>query len=354
MYLFFRSMLLYDNDINRTQFWHNLLKRTFCTPFKGGNDMDQGTKASSLVHIRRKPLARRIYEYRYLYLLLLLTLVFFAVFKYAPMYGVQLAFKKFTYRRGITGSQWIGFSNFEALFRNKQFTRTIGNTLAISTGRIIFTFFIPIVMAILLNEIRCSAFKRITQTFMYLPHFLSWVIISGIAYSLLSINGGFINKIIIAIGGKPINFLLTPECFRPILYISSIWKEVGWESIIYLAALASVNPELYEAATVDGAGRFKQMLHITWPGIRSTVVIMLILTVSRIMSAGFDQIYNLYSAPVFSVADIIDTYTYRELFLKSKFGEATAAGLFQAVINIVVVAVTNQIAKAINDGEGLY
>ncbi|MBP3644853.1 MAG: sugar ABC transporter permease [Clostridia bacterium] len=316
--------------------------------------MDLRTKAPAAIQIKRKSLAKRIYEFRYLYLLLSFTLIYFIIFKYAPMYGVQLAFKKFTYRRGITGSEWIGWKNFQDLFRSQQFTRTIGNTVAISLGRLFFTFFIPIIVAVLLNEIRCSAFKRVVQTFMYLPHFLSWVIISGIAYSLLSVNGGFINKLLLAAGGQSVNFLLEPECFRPILYISSVWKEVGWESIIYLAALAGINPELYEAATVDGANRFKQMIHVTWPGIRSTVVIMLILTVSRIMSAGFDQIYNLYSSPVFAVADIIDTYTYRELFLKSKFGQATAAGLFQAVINIVMVVVTNQIAKMINDGEGLY
>lgn len=316
--------------------------------------MDLRIKAPATIQIKRKPLAKRIYEFRYLYLLLSFTLIYFIVFKYAPMYGVQLAFKKFTYRRGITGSEWIGWKNFQDLFHNQQFTRTIGNTVAISLGRLFFTFFIPIIVAVLLNEIRCSAFKRVVQTFMYLPHFLSWVIISGIAYSLLSINGGFINKLLLALGGQSVNFLLKPECFRPILYISSVWKEVGWESIIYLAALAGINPELYEAATVDGANRFKQMIHVTWPGIRSTVVIMLILTVSRIMSAGFDQIYNLYSSPVFAVADIVDTYTYRELFLKSKFGQATAAGLFQAAINVVMVVVTNQIAKMINDGEGLY
>lgn len=316
--------------------------------------MDLRTKAPAPIQIKRKSLAKRIYEFRYLYLLLSFTLIYFIIFKYAPMYGVQLAFKKFTYRRGITGSEWIGWKNFQDLFRSQQFTRTIGNTVAISLGRLFFTFFIPIIVAVLLNEIRCSAFKRVVQTFMYLPHFLSWVIISGIAYSLLSVNGGFINKLLLAAGGQSVNFLLEPECFRPILYISSVWKEVGWESIIYLAALAGINPELYEAATVDGANRFKQMIHVTWPGIRSTVVIMLILTVSRIMSAGFDQIYNLYSSPVFAVADIIDTYTYRELFLKSKFGQATAAGLFQAAINIVMVVVTNQIAKMINDGEGLY
>lgn len=316
--------------------------------------MMHGKATPAAAHIRRKPLVRRIYDFRYLYLMLLLTIAYFVIFKYIPMYGVQLAFKKFTYRKGILGSDWIGWKNFEVLFKNKQFTRTIGNTIAISMGRLAFTFFVPIVMAVLLNEIRISVFKRVVQTFMYLPHFLSWVIISGIAYSLLSVNGGFVNKIIAAMGGKPVNFLLEPSCFRPILYISSVWKEMGWESIIYLAALAGINPELYEAATVDGAGRFRQMVHITWPGIRSTVVIMLILTVSRVMSAGFDQIYNLYSSPVFSVADIVDTFTYRELFLKSKFGEATAAGLFQAAINVVVVVLTNQVAKIINDGEGLY
>ncbi len=306
------------------------------------------------IQIRKTPLRKRIYAYRYMYLLLSFVLVYFIVFKYVPMYGVQLAFKKFSYRRGILGSPWIGWTNFESLFRNAQFTRTISNTLIISFGRLMFTFFVPIVMAVLLNEIRCMPFKRVVQTVMYLPHFLSWVIISGIAYSLLSINGGFINKLIAAFGGTPYNFLLEPDSFRPILYVSSIWKEMGWESIIYLAALAGINPELYEAATVDGAGRFKQMIHVTWPGIRNTVVIMLILTVSRIMSAGFDQIFNLYSAPVFAVGDIIDTFTYRELFLKSKFGEGTAAGLFQAAINLAVVFITNKIAKAVNDGEGLY
>lgn len=319
-----------------------------------GRTMNLQPKAQNVIQPGKRSLRKRIYEFRYLYLMLSFALIYFIVFKYVPMYGVQLAFKKFSYRKGILGSNWIGWTNFKALFANKQFICAIGNTVAISLGRLIFTFFVPVIMAVLLNEIRCSSFKRVVQTFMYLPHFLSWVIISGIAYSLLSVNGGFINKIIMATGGQSLNFLLEPGCFRPILYISSVWKEMGWETIIYLAALAAINPELYEAATVDGAGRFKQMLHITWPGVRSTVVIMLILTVSRIMSAGFDQIYNLYSSPVFSVADIIDTFTYRELFLKSKFGEATAAGLFQAAINVVMVALTNAAAKAINDGEGLY
>lgn len=316
--------------------------------------MKLSRQATGVSQIRKSSLRKRIYAHRYFYLMLSLTLVYFILFKYVPMYGVQLAFKKFSYRRGIMGSEWIGWDNFRQIFGDARFLAAIGNTLIISMGRLLFTFFVPVIMAVLLNEIKCTGYKRVVQTVMYLPHFLSWVIISGIAYSLLSVNGGFINKLIAAMGGQSVNFLLEPNCFRPILYISSVWKEMGWETIIYLAALAGINPELYEAATVDGANRFKQMIHITWPSIRGTVVIMLILTVSRLMSAGFDQIYNLYSAPVFSVADIIDTYTYRELFLKSKFGPATAAGLFQALINMAIVVVTNKVAKLINDGEGLY
>lgn len=302
----------------------------------------------------KKTLAKQLLTHRYLYLLLFGAMAYFIVFRYIPMYGVQLAFKNFSYRKGVWGSPWVGWDNFRMLFQSAVFRNVIGNTLAISFGRILFTFFVPIVMALLLNEIRSAPFKRVVQTTMYLPHFLSWVIISGILYSLLTVNGGFVNKILQAMGLKTINFLLEPGCFRPILYLSGIWKEMGWESIIYLAALAGVNPELYEAATVDGANRFRQMLHVTWPGIKSTVVIMLILTTSRIMSAGFDQIFNLYSAPVYSVGDIIDTYVYREFFLKGKFGEGTAAGVFQAVINLALVFVVNKAAKAINDGEGLY
>ena len=295
--------------------------------------MRQSHKSPAPVHIRRKPLGKRIYEHRYLYLLLSLTLIFFVVFKYMPMYGVQLAFKKFTYRRGITGSQWIGLSNFEALFRNKQFTRTIGNTLAISIGRLVFTFFIPILMAILLNEIRCSAFKRVAQTLMYLPHFLSWVIISGIAYSLLSINGGFINKLILAAGGKPVNFLLRPDCFRPILYISGIWKEVGWESIIYLAALAGVNPELYEAATVDGAGALTRFMRITVPMISPTTFYLLIVR----LIAAFKAFSALNIMGVSKTAPSLVTEIYANAFESYKFGYASAEAW---VLVAVILAIT--------------
>ncbi len=314
----------------------------------------QTLPAQPLKASRFQRLLARIYAHKYFYAMLFLAMGTLILFRYVPIYGVQLAFKKFTYRKGVWGSPWVGLDNFRALFESSVFRRVIFNTISISIGRIASTFFVPVVIALLLNEIKGTRFKRLVQTTMYLPHFLSWVIISGMVYSLLTINGGFFNKIIASLGGRPINFLLEPAWFRPILYISSAWKETGWESIIYLAALAGINPELYEAAIVDGAGRSRQMLHITWPGIKSTVVIMLILTVSRVMSAGFEQVFTLYSSPVYSVGDIIDTFVYREYYLKGNFGVGTAAGLFQSLINLTMVVVANRVAKWINDGEGLY
>ena len=301
-----------------------------------------------------RQLRKRVWKYRNFYGMLLPAMVYFLVFKYAPMYGVQLSFKEYRFRDGIWGSPWVGMRNFQRLFSNSQFRTVILNTLVISFGRILFTFFVPILVALLLNEIRSWIFKRTVQTIIYLPHFLSWVVIAGIAYSMLTINDGFINKVIVALGGQPVNFLLESSLFRPVVYLTGIWKEMGWETIIYLAALAGIDPGLYEAAEVDGAGRLQRMLHITWPGIKSTVVIMLILTVSRVMYAGMDQIINLYSSPVYNVGDIIDTYVYRELLMKSEFGLGTAAGLFQSLINLALVLCVNIVGKKVNDGEGLF
>lgn len=304
---------------------------------------------------RRVTLWDRIVQHRYLYIMALPMVAIFIIFKYFPIYGLLLAFKDFRYRDGIWKSPWVGFENFKALFGPEAFQNVVINTLTISFGRIVFTFLVPVIFALLLNEMRNMIFKRVVQTIIYLPHFLSWVIISGIIYSLLTINGGFVNKILESFFGlDPINFLLEPPYFRPIVYISYIWKEAGWGSIIYLAALASINPEMYEAATIDGANRFQKMLYVTWPGIKNTVVVMLILTTSLVMFAGFDQIFNLYSPPVYEVGDIIDTYVYREYLLKGKFGLGTAAGLFQAVVNLAVVIIVNKAAKKINEGEGLF
>ena len=291
---------------------------------------------------------------KWIYIMAIPVIVFYICFSYIPMAGIQIAFKDFNFGAGIWGSPWVGMRNFQRLFSNSQFRTVILNTLVISFGRILFTFFVPILVALLLNEIRSWIFKRTVQTIIYLPHFLSWVVIAGIAYSMLTINDGFINKVIVALGGQPVNFLLESSLFRPVVYLTGIWKEMGWETIIYLAALAGIDPGLYEAAEVDGAGRLQRMLHITWPGIKSTVVIMLILTVSRVMYAGMDQIINLYSSPVYNVGDIIDTYVYRELLMKSEFGLGTAAGLFQSLINLALVLCVNIVGKKVNDGEGLF
>ncbi len=295
----------------------------------------------------------RVLRYWPYYLLLLPALVYFAVFKYAPMYGVLLAFKQFSYRKSIWESAWMGFANFQKLFASSGFRTAIANTLIISVSRILLTFAVPIFIAVLINELRGRFFRRTVQTFLYLPHFLSWVIMAGILEAIFTVNGGAVNKIIQAFGGSPVNLLISPEAFRPILYLSNLWKEVGWDTIIYVAALVGINPELYEAATMDGANRLQKALYITWPGIKSTVIIMLILTTSRVMYAGFDQVFNLYSAPVYSVGDIIDTYVYREFFLKSEFSLGTAAGLLQSVINVALVLLVNKAAKLVNEGEGL-
>ncbi len=301
---------------------------------------------------RRTGMARTLRYWPY-YLLLLPALVYFAVFKYAPMYGVLLAFKKFSYRTGIWESTWMGLDNFRRLFASSGFRTAVANTLVISISRILLTFAVPILIAVLLNELRNRYFRKTVQTFLYLPHFLSWVIMAGILEAIFTVNGGAVNKILQAFGGEPVNLLISPQAFRPILYLSNLWKEVGWDTIIYVAALVGINPELYEAATMDGANRLQKALYITWPGIKSTVVIMLILTTSRVMYAGFDQIFNLYSAPVYGVGDIIDTYVYREFFLKSEFSLGTAAGLLQSVFNVALVLLVNKAAKLVNEGEGL-
>ncbi len=306
----------------------------------------------SSIYREKSLLSKIVANWKY-YVLLLPMVVYYAVFKYGPMYGVTLAFKEYHFRKGIWGSEWIGLENFIDLFSLSAFRSAIGNTLIISFSRIAFTFIVPIIVALLLNEITSKWFKRTAQTIMYLPHFLSWVIVAGIMSSLFTVNGGIIPKLMEFFGHEPQNLLLNSDWFRPILYISGLWKEVGWETIIYLAALAGINPELYEAAMMDGANRLQKILYIVWPGIKSTVIIMLILTTSRVMYAGFDQIFNLYSAPVYDVADIIDTMVYREFFLKSEFGIGTAAGLFQTVINIVAVVTVNKISKVLNEGEGL-
>ncbi|MDF2725416.1 MAG: sugar transporter permease [Paenibacillus sp.] len=290
------------------------------------------------------------------YLLILPGLLYFLVFQYIPMYGIVIAFKDiapFEGVRGIFTSEWVGFKHFRTFADSYYFWDLLRNTLLISFYRLLFGFPAPILLALLINEVRSLAFKRIVQTVSYLPHFISMVVLAGLITTLLSVDGGIINAVLQKLGFEPIYFLGDKHYFRSMLVASGIWKEVGWGTIIYLAAISGIDPQLYEAAIVDGAGRFRQVIHITLPGILFIVVIMFIFAAGNLLNAGFEQIFLLYSPPVYEVADIIDTYVYRKGLLEMQYSFATAVGLFKSVIALALLLGTNFLAKKLNQ-EGIW
>ncbi|MBP1993130.1 ABC transporter permease [Paenibacillus eucommiae] len=295
---------------------------------------------------------RRIVKYKMLYLMLLPAVTFLLIFSYIPMYGASIAFKEFWITKGILGSPWVGFKHFEQIFATDKFWQVFTNTIEINLLRLIFGFPAPIILAILLNEVRHRVFKRSIQTIIYLPHFISWVTISGILFALLS-NEGLVNSIIVLFGGESINFLTNNEMFRPLLIISGMWKETGWGTIIFLAALSGVNPDLYEASVIDGANRWKQIVHITLPSLLPIISILLILNFGSMMNGGFDQVFNMYNPMVYESGDVIDTYVYRIGLTQGQYSVATAIGLFLNVINFVLLIVVNSAAKKMN-GHGIY
>lgn len=289
---------------------------------------------------------RQYKKNRYLFLLLAPVLIWYAVFAYGPMYGIQLAFKDYFIKDGIWGSPWVGFKHFHYLFSSSpDFWRIMKNTLVISFYHIVFGFPAPIILALLLNELRFSFFKRIAQTISYLPHFLSWIVIGGILITLLSPSTGVVNYLLQMLGLDSLYFLGTEQYFRFTLVTSAIWKEIGWGTIIYLAALSGVDSQLYEAAVLDGANRWKQTLHITIPSILPVISILLILRVGGVLDAGFDQILTLYSPAVYGVADVLDTYVYRVGLQNFQFSLTTAVGLFKNIIALALVLSTNYIVK---------
>jgi len=298
---------------------------------------------------------KTIGQYKYFYLMVLPVLIWYAVFSYAPMYGVTLAFKTFDYSKGIMGSPWTGLENFRTLLSDYEFRTAFINTVVISCVKLVIHFPMPIILSILLYEFSRNAARRFFQTILTFPHFISWVVLAGIIANLLS-KDGVVNQIIGLFGGEPISPLVDEKSFRPILYITHVWREIGWDSIIYLAALAGINPELFEAAEMDGANRFRRLLNIAWPGIKSTVAILLILHVGQLLTQGasFEQIFNLYSSPVYSVADTIDTYIYRTSFtIGGDFGYMTAVGVVKSAISLVLLVAANSIVKKMGE-EGLY
>jgi putative aldouronate transport system permease protein len=252
-------------------------------------------------------LLRDIRRHYILYLMILPGVLFFLIFKYYPMYGAIIAFKDYRVLQGFAGSPWVGLKHFETIFSSPFFYNVLANTLIISISKLIVGIPIDVGVALLLNEVRVSWFKRSVQTITYLPHFLSWVVVFGVLLTTLSPSTGLLNKAIVALGGQPINFLADPAWFRGVLVVSDAWKDVGWGAIIYLAALAGISPSLYEAAAVDGATRFQRIRYITLPSLVPVIVLVTLLRIGNILSAGFEQVFVLYNPSVYSVADIIDT-----------------------------------------------
>lgn len=312
-------------------------------------------KTSAHAQALFKDLWKTVVSYKYIYLLLLPGLAFFVLFSYVPMYGIQLAFKQWSIAKGITGSEWVGLAKFEMLVNDPEFWRAFRNTVTIALLKILFGFPVPIILAILLNELKSRKMQRTLQTIYTFPHFLSWVVVAGIITNLLA-NDGAVNNLLAVLGllkadpetGLPnrVGFLMDPGLFRVLVIFSDFWKESGWSCIIYLAAIAGIDPSLYESAVIDGANRWNKIVSITWPSIMSLACILLVLAVGNIMNAGFDQIFNMYNPPVYDTADIIDTYIFRRSFqVQADFGYTTAVGLFRGVINCALLVSANAIVK---------
>jgi putative aldouronate transport system permease protein len=300
---------------------------------------------------RRRPLKSQIP----LMLMFLPGLVLILTFEYGPMYGLVLAFKDFKLGLGVWDSPWVGMANFERLFNEDQSVRVLRNTIIISVLKLAAGIPAPIILALIINEVRQGIFKRSVQTISYLPHFLSWVILSSMIYQLLSPSSGIVNTVLKTLGFQPIYFLADPDWFRPILVISSLWKEVGWGTIIYLAALASVNYDLHEAAALDGASRLQRIRDINFPTIVPVIGIVALLNLGGVLNAGFDQVFNLYNPQVYSVGDIIDTFVYRVGLVGMDYGFATAVGLFKGVVGFTLVMILNAWARKLSDGRyGLW
>lgn len=280
-----------------------------------------------------------------LYIMLAIPMVMLFIFHYIPMYGILIAFKNFSPGLGIWDSPWNNFEHFKRLFDDFLFLRALQNTVVISLLKLIIVFPAPIIFAILLNEVKNERFKKVSQSISYLPHFMSWVILSAMVIEVFSPQRGIINFFITLVGGDPINFMSDKASFIPILILTDMWKEVGWGAIIYLASIASIDPQLYEAAEMDGAGRFHKMIHVTLPSIMPMVIILFILRLGSVLNAGFDQILNLYNPLVYEVADIIDTYVYRSGLEQFQFDYATAVGLFKNVVGIILILSANAIIR---------
>ncbi|MFE5320624.1 ABC transporter permease [Paenibacillus sp. NPDC056579] len=293
-------------------------------------------------------IGRDLKRNKLLYLMVLPVIAYYLIFDYGPMYGLQIAFKDFSLGDGIWNSRWVGFEHFVEFFNSYYFWRLIRNTLLLNVYELIFGFPAPIILALLLNELRRQYFKRIVQTVTYLPHFISVVVIVGMLVDFLA-RDGVVNQLLSAFGIASKSYLSEPDWFRFIYVSSGIWQQVGWGSIIYLAALSNIDPTLYEAAKVDGAGRWKQMVHITIPGIMPTIIILLILKMGSMMSVGSEKILLMYNPLTYDTADVISTFVYRKGILEASYSYTTAVGLFNAVIAFSLLILSNSISKRVSE-----
>jgi len=302
---------------------------------------------------KKNAIIKRANRDKYLLIMLIPVIAYYLIFHYIPMYGATIAFKNYNMFEGIFKSPWVGLANFRRIFSTSDFYTVLTNTLRLNFLSLIFGFPSPIILALLLNELRNAIFKRTVQTIAYLPHFLSWVVVANMFIPMLSPSSGLINNIIKALGGKAIYFM-ADKFWWIIVYVAlGIWKETGWSAIIYLAALTGIDQQLYEAATIDGANKWKQLLHVTLPGISSTITVVLILNIGRMMSIGFDQPYLLGNGSVIEISDVISTYVYRLGLQSADISRSTAIGLFQSVVNLIMLFATNYLSKRIS-GEGIY
>ncbi|WP_410795734.1 ABC transporter permease [Paenibacillus sp. J5C2022] len=287
---------------------------------------------------------------KYVYLMLVPVVAYYIIFLYLPIYGLQIAFKDYSVGLGMWASEWVGFQHFADFFNSYYFWRLLRNTLLLSSYELLFGFPASILLALLLNELRSVMIRRTVQTITYMPHFISIVVISGIMVDFLS-QDGLINNIIVWFGGEPIIFLMEAEWFRTVFVSSNIWQNIGWGSIIYLSAMSGIDPALYEASKVDGASRFKQVFHITLPGIMPTIVILLILQIGNFMMVGMEKILLLYNSTTYETADVIGTFVYRKGILEANFSYSAAVGLFNSIINFTLLVVANAISRKTSDNK---
>lgn len=292
----------------------------------------------------RKTIWRDMVRCRWLYFLLIPAIIYFFIFKYIPIYGLRIAFMDYN-QYAPEKSIWVGVDQFIKLFTKKSFIPVLWNTIKISLLKLLCGFPVPIILALMMNEIKSVKFKKISQTLLYLPHFISWAIMAGIIMTLLDPTNGLITGIIQKITGQSVMVLTDTKWFVPMLIVTDIYKGMGWGTIVYFAAISGVDPQLYEAVAIDGAGKWKQAIHITLPGIMPSIIVMFIMNCGNILNAGFEQIFMLYSAQVYSVADIIDTYVYRIGIVQSDYSFSTAAGMFKSVVAFILILVVNSIAK---------